>query len=468
MVPTNEPTTGSISTTKTQYLSGFKLFMLAIVSVDSIRNLPITAQYGTSLVTFYLIAALAFFVPLIMVINRLAIRYPHTGGSYLWIEDAFGKQWGLVSIWLQWIYNVIWYPTIFAFISTTLATMISSNLEHSRLFILGSSLFFFWALTLINCRGIRTIGWMSTFYAITGTFLPMSLIIVLAIYWLLSGHSSATELSWSALIPKHDNLINLTFFINILFSLLGIDSIAIHAGNVKNPASTYPKVLGFSGLIIVSSLILSSLAICIVIEPEQIGLINGLMSAYQLFFNEYNLGWAVQFIGIAIILGGIGIASSWIIGLARGLHIAACASDAHVPQTFKTLNKHAMPVGILYLQGFVFTIISSLFILFPDINNAYWLLSSMTAQFALLYYVILFLAAIKLLNQPEKKPFLSLMILLGLITCIGGIFIGLIPPASIHGTWAILRYELIFVFGALLFLLPLSYFVLSGRTSEKK
>lgn len=454
----------TIQTTKTQDLSGLKLFMLAIVSVDSIRNLPITAQYGTSLISFYLIAALAFFLPLIMVINRLAVRYPHTGGSYLWIEDAFGKNWGLVSIWLQWIYNIIWYPTIFAFIATTLGSMISESLVTSKLFILGASLFFFWALTLINSRGIRTLGTMSTFYAITGTFVPMSLIIIMAIYWLASGHASATELSWSALVPRHDNLMNLAFFINILFSLIGIDSIAIHAGDVKNPESTYPKVLGLSGLVIVSSLAFSSLAICIVVEPEKIGLISGLMSAYQLFFNEYHMTWAVNFIGIAIILGGLGIASSWIVGLARGLHVAACASDARIPKTFKRLNKQKMPTGILYLQALVFTIISSLFVLFPNMNSAYWLLSSMTAQFALMYYILLFLAAFKLLNRQETKPGISAWILLGLITAVAGVLIGLIPPADIRGLSAVLRYEFIFFIGGLLFLLPLSYFYLNRDT----
>ena len=447
-------------------LGVFKLFMIAIVSVDSIRNLPITAQYGTSLLSFYLIATLGFFIPLILVTNHFTTRYPNVGGSYLWIQDAFGKQWGFVSIWLQWVYNIIWYPTIFAFISTTLATMISSSLETNKIFILLSSLGFFWILTAINCRGIRTIGRINTFYAIAGTFVPMLLIIMLAAYWLLSGHPSATPLTWHALIPKANNLMNLAFFINILFSLLGIDSIAMHAGDVRSPSRTYPKVLTLASIIIVFSLSLSSLAICIVVAPEKIGLISGLMAAYSLFFTKYNMAWAVQFIGCAIIIGGLGIASSWIISLARGLNVASMSPNSILPKNFRRLNRHRMPQVILIFQGIVFTLLTSLFLIFPDINHSYWILSSMTGQFALLYYVLLFLAAFKLLRQEKQGRGLFIWLILGLTTSIIGIFIGFIPPENVVGAKAIMHYESVIIFGAIFFMAPLYYVPLLAKRKK--
>lgn len=443
----------------------FTLLMIAIVSVDSIRNLPIAAQYGTSLISFYLLAGLTFFLPLIIVINYLATRYPNTGGSYLWIQAAFGERWGFISIWLQWVYNVVWYPTIFAFISTTLAQMISPALETSRTFILLTSLLFFWLLTAINCLGIRTIGRMSIIYAIVGTLLPMLLIIILAIHWLLSGHPSATPLTWHALMPNQHNLLNLAFFVNILFSLLGLDVIGIHAGDVKNPQRTYPRVLAMSGIIILFSLMLTSLAICIVVEPAKIGLINGLMDAFTLFFTQYqHAAWGMMFVGVAIVLGSIGIASSWIVGLARGLHVATSASISNLPKVLQTLNRHDMPHAILILQGIIFTLLLGVFLLFDDINNSYWILSSMAGQFALIYYGILFAAAFKLFRQDQRKTFWLSLLVVGWVTSIIGILVGFMPPSSVSSFSAIVKYEALLGLGGILFLVPLCFILRNKKT----
>ena len=449
-----------------RHLGIFSLLMIAIVSVDSIRNLPIAAQYGVSLITFYLIAAVGFFIPLIIVIRLLAVRYPTTGGSYIWIQAAFGERLGFISIWLQWIYNIIWYPTIFAFISTVLASLLMHGYETNRFFILGCSLILFWLVTAINCLGIRTVGWLSALYAILGTLLPMAVIIVLAALWLWEGHPSATPITWHALIPNHDHMLNLTYFVNILFSLLGLDVIAMHAGDVKRPERTYTIVLALAGVIIVLSLVLSSLAICVVVSPKQIGLLSGLTDAFNLFFARYHWPLGSELMGIAIILGALGTATSWIVGLARGLQVAASSPVSRLPASLQKLNRHQMPVVIFMLQGVIFTLLMSVFLIFPNINHSYWILSSMTAQFALIYYVILFCAAFALLRrQGMSKRALSFLIL-PVVTSAVGIVVGFLPPADLLGLAAQVRYELLLAFGMIIFLLPL-FFILNGIRMAK-
>src|SRR5689334_358993 len=102
-------------------LGVFRLAMINVIAVDSLRSLPAGAEYGFSLVFFYLVAALVFFIPTALVSAELATAWPKTGGIYIWTRTAFGRHWGLLAIWLQWIYNVIWYPTILSFIAATLA-----------------------------------------------------------------------------------------------------------------------------------------------------------------------------------------------------------------------------------------------------------------------------------------------------------------------------------------------------------
>src|SRR5690242_8046126 len=93
-------------------LSVFALVMINVIAVDSLRNLTMGAEYGLALVFFYSLAALLFFIPTVLVTAELATGWPITGGSYVWVREAFGSRLGFLAIWLQWIYNVVWYPTI--------------------------------------------------------------------------------------------------------------------------------------------------------------------------------------------------------------------------------------------------------------------------------------------------------------------------------------------------------------------
>ena len=64
-------------------LSVFSLVMINVIAVDSLRTLPISAKLGLSLVSYYLVAAFAFFIPVALVAAELATAYPNTGGIYI-------------------------------------------------------------------------------------------------------------------------------------------------------------------------------------------------------------------------------------------------------------------------------------------------------------------------------------------------------------------------------------------------
>src|SRR5688572_11097399 len=136
-------------------LSIFSLVMINVIAVDSLRTLPISATLGFSLVSYYLLAAFAFFIPIALVAAELATAYPNTGGLYVWVREAFGKRAGFITIWLQWIYNVVWYPTILAFIAATFSYLIAPQLANNKFYLLGSGVCLFWLFTLLNCFGMK-------------------------------------------------------------------------------------------------------------------------------------------------------------------------------------------------------------------------------------------------------------------------------------------------------------------------
>src|SRR5579863_7384639 len=140
---------------KKNSLGLFQLVMINVIAVDSIRTLTFSAVYGFSLVFFYLLTALFFFIPTALVSAELGTGWPNRGGIYIWVREAFGKKWSLIIIWLNWVYNIIWYPTILALIAGTFTYFFDPELANNRLYMCSSVLILFWIATFINCLGMK-------------------------------------------------------------------------------------------------------------------------------------------------------------------------------------------------------------------------------------------------------------------------------------------------------------------------
>jgi len=419
-------------------LSVFSLVMINVIAVDSLRTLPITAKLGLSLVSYYLLAAFVFFIPVALVAAELATAYPETGGIYIWVREAFGRRAAFITIWLQWIYNVVWYPTILAFIAATVAYLFAPELANNKFFILVTIISMFWLFTFLNCFGMKVSSIVSVIGALLGTLLPMIGITMLGFLWLFQGRP--IEISpLASYWPDFSQLGNLSLFSAVLFGLLGMEMSAVHAEEVKNPQRDYPRALLLSTIIIFSTLVLGSLAIIIVVPDSKLSVVSGLIDAYSIFFDAYHMPWMTKLTALLIIIGGISGVSAWIIGPTKGLLVSA--RDGSIPDTFARVNKYGVPVRILIAQGIIFTLLSCVFILFDSINAAYWILSDLCAQMALLVYIFMFSAAIKLrYSQPDKPRAYKIpggnvgmwMVAgVGLICCAITILIGFIPPTQI-------------------------------------
>ncbi len=440
-------------------LSVFSLVMINVIAVDSLRTLPISAKLGLPLISYYLLAAFAFFIPVALVAAELATAYPNTGGVYVWVREAFGRRAGFITIWLQWIYNIVWYPTILAFIAATIAYLFSPELANNKFYLLATIVGLFWLFTFLNCFGMKVSSIVSIIGASLGTLVPMIGIIILGALWIAQGHPLAIshESSW---LPDFSTLGNLSLFSAVLFSLLGMEMSATHAEEVKNPQRDYPRALFLSTIIIFATLVFGSLAIVIVVPNGQLSVVSGLIDAYAFFFNAYHLPWMTFLTAILIIIGGLSGVSAWIIGPTKGLLVAA--RDGSLPQAFAKINRHGAPVAILITQGVIFTALSSVFILLDSINAAYWILSDLCAQMSLIVYVFMFAAAIRLrytkpnhsgaYKIPGGKWGIWTVAGTGLLCCLVAILIGFVPPTQIL-VGNVMFFEGFLVGGLLLFAL---------------
>ena len=197
------------------------------------------------------------------------------------------------------------------------------------------------------------------------------------------------------------NINQLAILTGMLFGMVGMEMSAIHAQDVKNPQKDYPKALLISVCLILITSILGSLAIAIVIPRADMNLSSAVIESFAIFFKAYNLGWMVPVIAVCIIIGGFGV-SALIIGPSKCM-MKSC-EDSGAPMLFAKVNKFGVPINMLLAQGVIFTCLCALFLFFPGFNSAYWLLTAMTGELAVLFYIFLFAALIKLkFSKPDIK-----------------------------------------------------------------
>lgn len=451
----------SINIPRVKVLSVFSLVMMNVIAVNSLRSLPIYAEYGFSLVFYCVLATLVFFIPTALVAAELATGWPQTGGIYVWVREAFGKNIGFLAIWLQWIYNIVWYPTILTFITGAICYFFNPEFANNKVYLLSTVMVLFWGITFLNSLGMKVASSIATIGTILGTLLPMIFIILLALFWLLNGNSSQISFTMSSLLPDLSRINNIAFFAAILFGFIGMEMSAVHAEEVKNPQRDYPRALLYSTIIIFLSLVLSSLAVAIIVPQSKLSFVSGFLDAFSAFFIAYNMSWMIPVIATLIIIGAFSGVCAWTIGPAKGL--LAAAQDVNTLKIFQKTNKKGAPVPILFAQAIVFTVLCTIFLLMPTINSSYWILSVLSAQCALGVYILIFAAVIRLrYSHPDvKRSFVIgggkigvwLVGVMGIIACLLTILLGFLPPSQIE-TGNIVKYELILVGGIILLNIP--------------
>lgn len=433
--------------------------MLNLAIVCTLRGLPIMAEEGLSLVFYFVAVALVFFIPLSLVCAELATGWPPRGpgGVYIWVDEAFGPKLGFLAIWLQWIQNVVWFPTILSFIGATLAYLYDPALADNRVYMVAIVLITYWGGTLINFRGMEASGLLSLICVVAGTIIPGILIIGLGAAWLYSGETSSIVFSFENLLPDMSHIRNIVFLAGAMSMFAGMEVSAAHSQDVEDPKRTYPRAIFLSVVIALALLMFGALSIAIVVPQKDISLVAGVMETFTSFFDAHGLVWAVPVLAVLIAAGAVGELSAWIVGPAKGLMVTA--KHGHLPPFLQKTNSRNVPTNILLVQGAIATAVTFVFLLMPTVSSSYWILSALTMLLYLLMYLLLFASAIKLrYSQPNvvrayKVPggnaVMWLVAGLGIAGSLFTIFVSFFQPSQID-TGSILFYELFLIVGTLL------------------
>ena len=445
-------------------ISVLALVLLITGAIDSIRNLPATALFGSSLIFFFIFSAIVFLIPVALVSAELSSTWSEEeGGVYSWVRHAFGDNMAFLTIWLQWINTMVWYPTILSFIAGTLAYLINPELAQNKFYLISVIRIVFWSLTFIGLSGLRASAAFASFSAIAGMIVPMGLIIFLALIWFIKGNPLAIDLSFNRLIPHWKDAQSWVSLTAIMTSFLGMELAAVHVRNVHNPQRNFPRAMYFSVILILITMIFGSLAIAVVLPPDQISLVDGVMQAFSNFFQAYHLSALMPVMVILLLLGSLGSMVNWIISPAKGLLLAA--DNGFLPHWLYRLNNKGVASRVLLLQATLVTLLCSSFLLFPSVNAIYWLFTALSTEMYIVMYVVMFIAAIRLKSKFSSlpRPFAIpggrygyyFTCLLGLAGCFITLVVGFFPPeGSNMDMGGTAHFRVIFTSGIVLMLIP--------------
>jgi len=434
----------------------FTLSMMTVAAVVSLRGLPLMAKEGLSMIFYILFAAVMFLIPASLVAAELGGAFSNKGGGvYTWIKEAFGSQWGFMAIWLQWIQNVVWYPTVLAFAASALAYLfMDPTLADNGAYTGSIILICYWGATFLTLAGSDVASKVTKYGVILGTLLPGVIIIGLGLVWVLKGNpilflepsnaviaaeKLAGESAHARLFPHLTGLGSVAFLAGIILLFAGVEVHAVHANEMKNPAKEFPESMFLAAAIIFCLFLMGSMAVAAVIPEEQISLTAGLMQAFKQLLEAFHLGFLTPIMGLLAAFGAIGGVMSWVGGPSRGL--LHTATEGEIPPFMAKVNKNGVQVNILIIQAVIVSILAALYFIMDNVSVAFFMLSAMTITLYLVVYILMYAAAIKLrITRPDlprsyKVPGgtfgMCALAGLGLVGVIFALVVGFFPPSNL-------------------------------------
>ncbi|MBY6213090.1 APC family permease [Microbulbifer agarilyticus] len=406
------------STTKKTLTATTLGLLTAATVVTSLRGLPMMAQEELTMFIYIGFATLLFLIPAGLVAAELGGAFgDRSGGVYTWIGEAFSPRLGFTAIWLQWIQNVVWYPTGLSFAAAGIAYGIGlPHLAESNIFVGLFCILSYWAATAVALTGTDLLAKVTKLGFLLGTVLPGLILMALAIAWATAGHDIGWETATNPAVTVEENghhhprwfphvagLGSLAFLGGILLNFAGVEAQATHATEMRNAKRDYPIAIFIAAAVSFAIFTVGALAVAAILPYDNISLQTGVFTTFEQAFDKLlGIKWPVQILALLVCYGALGGALAWLAGPSRGL--LATARDGTLPPWLQKTNKQGMQKSILLVQGIIATLISCIYFLFKDVATAFFLISAMTITLYIIMYMMMYAAAIRLRHTRPDLP----------------------------------------------------------------
>jgi len=223
------------------------------------------------------------------------------------------------------------------------------------------------------------------------------------------------------------NLDKLNFWSQIVFAFGGLELGAIMGGEIRNPEKTVARAAWIAGLSIAAFYIAGTLAMLVLLPPDQVSVVTGLVQAAAGAGTRLGIGWPPLVLAFAIGVGVTGQLGAWIAGSARLPFVIGI--DHYLPPIFSRLHPRwrTPHFSILILSGactvFVIAMQAG-----ENLRIGYQLLVDMTVVTYFVPFLYLFGAAWK--NGQRASAGWR-----GIAVSMLGIVLSFVPPPDVSSVW---------------------------------
>ena len=354
------------------------------------------AKTGSSIWLAFLLAAICI-LPAVLSKSELATAMPKSGGTYVYIERAFGPLFGTISGLGLWISLLLKSAFCLVGFGAYLLVFTDTTIPIKYL-----SVVFLFLIMILNIFGVKKVGKVQLFVVIVSILGLVSLLF-------LGFPQIKQEYINPFIVDGKEGLIASVAFVYIAYA--GVTKVAAIAGEVKNPNRNLPLSMIFSLVLI--TIIYTAISYVLVGNVSLDILEKDLTPIYTLATNISG-EWFALIIAIVGVLTLISMANSGVLASSR--FPFAMANDKLLPNLFtKVHNKYLTPINTI-----LFTCATmALVILFLDIEKIAKLASAFKVTMFIavnLCVIILRETSVQWYNPSYKSPLYPYVQLFGIIS----------------------------------------------------
>ncbi len=405
----------------------FDLTLFYVISALSLRWIATAAATGPGAITLWLIAWIAFFVPLAASVLMLSRRFPQEGGLYVWTRLAFGDFAGFIAGWTYWTSNLPYFPAVLYFAAGSLLFASGRDRaasEGNRLYYMLFSVVCLLLITGLNVVGLNWSKWLSNLGAF-GVWVPVLALLALAVFT-FNRFGSATHFTARSLVP-HSGFNDAVFWSTIAFAFGGCEAASFMGDEIEDPRKNIPKALLLGGILITAGYIGGTVAMLVALPADRIRGLGGFMLALDQMCGTFGLGLLVPLMAVLVAASNVGSASAYLTATARLPFVAGL--DARLPPAFGRIHpRFGTPYIAIVSYGAAGILFAFLGQAGTSVKGAYDVLVSMSILTYFIPYLFLFIAVIRL--TEAGGAWLRVLAALGLVTTSITLILSAIPAAD--------------------------------------
>ncbi|MGO3732215.1 MAG: glutamate/gamma-aminobutyrate family transporter YjeM [Vagococcus sp.] len=369
---------------KAKKLTLFSLILMIFTSVFGFGNATVAFyRMGYGAITWYVIAAILFFIPFALMMAEYGATFKHEkGGMYTWMEKSVGPKYAFVGTFMWYASYVVWMVSVASKVFIPLSTMRTGQDGTLHWSILGLNstqtvgllaIIFMLIVTFFAAKGLDQITKITSVGGVAVMSLNIVLILVSLIILILNGGHFAEPIQGAASLIQSPNpeftspLAMVSFLVFAVFAYGGLEAVGGLVDQTENAEKTFPKAIILSALIISVGYALAILLWGIstnwekVLSSQNVNLgnityvlMNNLGYEFGLAFNAseataVSIGnWFARFTGFSMFLSYLGAFFTLIYSPLKT--IIEGTPDGLWPEKMVTNNKKNMPEFAMWVQ----------------------------------------------------------------------------------------------------------------------